>query len=214
MLGLVDLIVLSQCCDRLNNCAHGQAMPPWTVAVSFSVHTLRHARAPGFRVIQAILSRPWPLRFNLYLPLSCRTCFGLAACIVYRLSTDLPGCIACLLQGLRACESIFGADTNPKGYKVLRGVGVIQGDGINITTLAAILDAVLAAGYSAQNVAFGMGGGLLQKVNRDTMSFATKLSHVVFKDGRAADVMKLPKTDIGKFSLPGEGGGGVSDRGE
>jgi nicotinamide phosphoribosyltransferase len=112
-----------------------------------------------------------------------------------------------LLQGLRACESIFGADTNQKGYKVLRGVGVIQGDGINISTLADILEAVLAAGYSAENVSFGMGGGLLQKVNRDTMSFATKLSHVVFQDGRAADVMKLPKTDAGKFSLPGEGEG-------
>lgn len=32
--------------------------------------------------------------------------------------------------------------------------------------------------YAIQAVAFGMGGGLLQKVNRDTMSFATKLSFI------------------------------------
>lgn len=54
-----------------------------------------------------------------------------------------------------------------------------------------------------QAVAFGMGGGLLQKVNRDTMSFATKLSHIVYADGSAADLMKLPKSDAAKFSLPG-----------
>ncbi len=66
-----------------------------------------------------------------------------------------------------------------------------------------ILETALKAGYSAQNVAFGMGGGLLQKVNRDTMSFATKLSYIEYADGTRRDVMKLPKTDTGKVSLPG-----------
>ena len=62
---------------------------------------------------------------------------------------------------------------------------------------------VIAAGFSAESVGFGMGGGLLQKVNRDTMSFATKLCHIVYADGRAHDVMKAPLTDSGKNSLPG-----------
>jgi nicotinic acid phosphoribosyltransferase len=53
-----------------------------------------------------------------------------------------------------------------------------QGDGIGYEGVQRILQAVLAANYSAQNVAFGMGGGLLQKVNRDTMSFATKLMYI------------------------------------
>ena len=48
-----------------------------------------------------------------------------------------------------------------------------------------------------------MGGGLLQRVNRDTMSFATKLSHIVYADGTEADTMKLPKSDPLKYSLPG-----------
>lgn len=56
---------------------------------------------------------------------------------------------------------------------------------------------------SLQAVAFGMGGGLLQRLNRDTMSFATKLSHIAYADGTQADIMKLPKSDPLKFSLPG-----------
>lgn len=70
------------------------------------------------------------------------------------------------MQALHALDRVFGSDKNSKGYKVLRGAGVIQGDGINIVTLEKILDAVLAQGFSAENVAFGMGGGLLQRVNR------------------------------------------------
>lgn len=48
-----------------------------------------------------------------------------------------------------------------------------------------------------------MGGGLLQKVHRDTMSFATKLCHMAYADGGARDVMKAPATDSTKTSLPG-----------
>ena len=45
---------------------------------------------------------------------------------------------------------MFGCDVNSKGFKKPRGCGVIQGDGINITTLAQIVDAVTDAGYSAE----------------------------------------------------------------
>ena len=123
-----------------------------------------------------------------------------------------------VLSGLHAAEAVFGSDTNSKGFRVPRGCSVIQGDGIDLATLTAILAAVEAAGFSAQAVGFGMGGGLLQKVNRDTMSFATKLCHIHYASGVRHDVMKAPKTDPGKFSLPGilqvrrEGGaGGAAD---
>lgn len=106
---------------------------------------------------------------------------------------------------------------NIKGFKVIRGCSVIQGDGVNIHTIEKILDAALHEKFSAQNIAFGMGGGLLQKVNRDTMSFATKLSSIHFSDqdqrfvttkvatllNLNRDIMKTPKTDSGKISLPG-----------
>lgn len=111
--------------------------------------------------------------------------------------------VEAVLLALEAAEKVFGVDTNARGYKVPRGCGVIQGDGISIEVLDQILQAVMAKGYSAQAVAFGMGGGLLQRVNRDTMSFATKLSHIVYADGTETDTMKLPKSDPLKYSLPG-----------
>ena len=67
-----------------------------------------------------------------------------------------------VMQALRAAEKVFGADKNSKGFRVIRGCGVIQGDGINIDAIRRILEVVLKEGYSAQNVAFGMGAGLLQ----------------------------------------------------
>lgn len=112
--------------------------------------------------------------------------------------------VKCVVEALVALEKAFGVTVNSKGYKVIQGAGVIQGDGIDIGIVQDILDAVLGEGYSAENVAFGMGGGLLQKLNRDTMSFATKLSHITYQDGTKRDLMKTPATDSGKFSLPGE----------
>ena len=88
-----------------------------------------------------------------------------------------------VLQALRAADKIFGSDLNGKGYKVLRGVGVIQGDGISYSKIGEILNAAMDEGYSAENITFGMGGGLLQKMDRDTMSFATKLNHITYEDG-------------------------------
>jgi len=108
-----------------------------------------------------------------------------------------------VLLGLRKGEAVWGATTNKKGFKVLNGAAVIQGDGMTYDSIKAVLDAVLAAGYSAGSVLFGMGGGLLQRHNRDTMAFATKLSHIVYADGTSKDIMKLPKTDSGKVSFPG-----------
>jgi nicotinic acid phosphoribosyltransferase len=85
-----------------------------------------------------------------------------------------------VIKGLTAAEKVFGCTTNAKGYKVLQHSAVIQGDGINYDTLRNIQAAVLAEGYSAENVAYGMGGALLQKLNRDTMSFATKVHFIAF----------------------------------
>ena len=113
-------------------------------------------------------------------------------------------CRARAVQALVAADKVFRSETNGKGFKVINGCGVIQGDGISITKVAEICDAVLEAGFSAENVAFGMGGGLLQKVNRDTMGFATKLCQIHYAETDAPrDVMKCPKTDASKFSLPG-----------
>ena len=88
-----------------------------------------------------------------------------------------------ILLALRAASQVFGSQMNSKGYLVLNGCGVIHGDGINYEQIGRILMAVGDAGFAANNVAFGMGANLLQKVNRDTMGFATKLCHVIEADG-------------------------------
>ena len=98
----------------------------------------------------------------------------------------------------------FGYTVNSKGYKVLPDcIRVIQGDGITPQTLPTILDNLLKAGWSADNLAFGMGGGLLQMVNRDTQKFAMKCSSITI-NGKQRDVFKNPITDTGKVSKKGE----------
>ena len=97
----------------------------------------------------------------------------------------------------------FGYETNRKGYRLLPPcVRVIQGDGISLKTIDAILNAMQARGLSADNVAFGMGGELLQKVNRDTLQFAMKASAAEIA-GQWRDVYKAPITDQGKRSKAG-----------
>jgi nicotinamide phosphoribosyltransferase len=111
--------------------------------------------------------------------------------------------IQCVLDGLEACEAAFGATVNSKGFKVLNGAAVIQGDGLDLRMIQAITRAVLAHGFSMQNVALGMGGGLLQKQDRDTLKVAIKLCQIRYSDGRVRDVMKTPTGDSSKISLPG-----------
>lgn len=97
----------------------------------------------------------------------------------------------------------YGYTVNSKGFKVLPPeVRVIQGDGITPETIKIILDNLEAAGYSASNIAFGMGGGLLQMVNRDTYKFAMKCSAAEV-EGEWIDVYKQPITDSGKKSKRG-----------
>jgi nicotinamide phosphoribosyltransferase len=97
----------------------------------------------------------------------------------------------------------FGYTTNKKGYKVLHPkVRVIQGDGVEFKTLESMLSTLRINGWSADNIAFGSGGGLLQKLNRDTMKFAFKCSSVVV-NGESREVFKSPITDSVKASKRG-----------
>jgi nicotinamide phosphoribosyltransferase len=98
----------------------------------------------------------------------------------------------------------FGYTTNSKGYKVLTPcVRVIQGDGVNYHSINAILRDLTDRGWSADNLAFGMGGALLQQLDRDTQKFAFKCSSVTV-DGAQRDVWKDPTTDPGKWSKRGK----------
>lgn len=96
----------------------------------------------------------------------------------------------------------FGTTVNSKGFKVLNNVRVIQGDGVNPVSIQKILESLTGQGYSTSNIAFGMGGALLQKVDRDTLKFAFKCS-AIKRAGKWQDVYKDPVTDHGKRSKRG-----------
>lgn len=96
----------------------------------------------------------------------------------------------------------FGTVTNIKGYKKINNVGIIQGDGVDHMSIRSLLGKVLALGYSADNVIFGSGGALLQKVNRDTYKFAQKASAILV-DNKWVPISKNPITDPGKKSKAG-----------
>lgn len=98
----------------------------------------------------------------------------------------------------------FGGVRNKQGYRVLNPkVGVIYGDYIGYDMINDILHAVVVEDmFAPSNIIFGMGGGLLQKVNRDTQSFAFKCS-AINVDGSWRDVYKQPATDANKSSKRG-----------
>lgn len=103
---------------------------------------------------------------------------------------------------VKLLDSKFGSTVNAKGYKLLNHVRVIQGDGINIDSVTAILESLKSNGFCADNVAFGMGGALLQAPQRDDQKFAMKCSAALI-NGEWVDVYKDPITDHGKRSKKG-----------
>ena len=86
----------------------------------------------------------------------------------------------------------FGYTVNAKGYKVLPPqLRVIQGDGVNYAEIKNIYKTLKENGISAENLVLGMGGALLQKVDRDTQKFALKCSSAVI-NGKEVAVEKSP----------------------
>jgi nicotinamide phosphoribosyltransferase len=108
-----------------------------------------------------------------------------------------------VLQLLNILGKAFGFETNSKGYKVLNPkVRIIWGDGIDLHGIRGILGSMRVNGWSAENIVFGMGGGLLQKINRDTQRFAFK-SSAQCRKGVWYDIFKKPQ-DMSKASKRGK----------
>lgn len=98
----------------------------------------------------------------------------------------------------------FGYTTNRKGYKILNPkIGVIQGDRIDIDMIPKIYEAMKKSGWAAQNVPLGSGGGILQRVDRDTQEVAVKCSAAQVNNGPWYPVMKDPITGRQKKSKGG-----------
>jgi nicotinamide phosphoribosyltransferase len=130
----------------------------------------------------------------------------------------------------RALEEVFGSEFNDKGFALLPDyIRMIQGDGIKWYrpllarmrdygdydsqvpeayygewrhTVTDILEAFVKERISADNIAFGSGGGLLQQFDRDSQRFAIKCSYAE-RDGVGYEIFKRPATDPTKNSKRG-----------
>ncbi|WP_265658187.1 nicotinate phosphoribosyltransferase [Francisella philomiragia] len=120
---------------------------------------------------------------------------------------DSGNAIDNILYALSELEKAYGSNVNAKGYKVLQKVALIQGDGVSLSLAKSILSAMKKNGFSAENIAFGMGGALLQgnhesSINRDSFKFAIKCSAIKRGDSLIG-VKKEPITDPTKKSKQG-----------
>jgi hypothetical protein len=108
------------------------------------------------------------------LALGSRACSVRRRLVVRPDSGDPPVIVPQLLELL---GKAFAEDvtTTATGHKVLPPyIRMIQGDGISYESLGEILKAMALAGWAAENLAFGSGGALLQKLNRDTQKCARR----------------------------------------
>ena len=78
---------------------------------------------------------------------------------------------------------------NGKDFKILNPkIKVIYGDGIHLNSIRAILQNLIDHGYSTENIIFGMGGKLLQSVDRDTFNEAMKAWYAIV-NGQPVDIL-------------------------
>jgi nicotinamide phosphoribosyltransferase len=116
---------------------------------------------------------------------------------------DSGEAVTVLEQIFHIAAEKFGYEVNRKGWKVISPqVRFIQGDGVNYHTIQNMISLLTRKGWSMDNWSFGMGGALLQQLNRDTLRFALKCSAIDI-GGQWHDVYKQPVTDPGKDSRAG-----------
>jgi len=123
------------------------------------------------------------------------------AVVVIRPDSGYP--VQVVLDCLAILDKYYGHTINAKGYKVMNNVRIIQGDGIDHAMIRSILSMMDMNGWSADNIAFGQGGALLQIINRDTLEFAMKCSAAMI-NGKWVEVYKDPVTSSMKKSKRGQ----------
>ena len=124
--------------------------------------------------------------------------------VVFRPDSGEP--VSTTIDCLNILESGFGSYDTESGYKVFdANIGLLWGDGLNYHKFRYILFAMKSNGWAAENIIFGMGGGLHSSVNRDTQRNAFKCS-AQLRDGQWFDIFKNPldsskKSKTGRFKL-------------
>ena len=92
--------------------------------------------------------------------------------VVFRPDSNCP--VMTPVWVVQELAKIYGYTTNSKGFKKLNYVGVIQGDGVDEDKIAQVQEELIKRGWCVSNIVFGMGGKLLQAIDRDTQKFAMK----------------------------------------
>lgn len=124
--------------------------------------------------------------------------------VVFRPDSGEP--VSTTIDCLNILEEGFGSCLTDKGYKVFdSNIGLLWGDGLDYQKIRDILFAMKSNGWAAENIIFGMGGGLHSTVNRDTQRNAFKCS-AQLRDGEWHDIFKNPldsskKSKTGRFKL-------------
>lgn len=108
----------------------------------------------------------------------------------------LPRMLAILSKG-------FPRHRNDKGLYVFDNLKILWGDGVDETNYLQLYGLMPKEGYGVEVLMLGSGGGLMQKVNRDTMKWAFKASAVI-KNNSWVGIKKEPITDPGKKSKSGK----------
>ena len=110
-----------------------------------------------------------------------------------------------VIKTLEILMQKFGFKVNKKGYKVLpKCIRVLHGDRVSLEKIEEVLEVLKVKKISGENISFGMGASLLQKVNRDNQQFAMKLSAIKKKDCDWEGVCKSPITEPKKHSKCGK----------
>lgn len=194
-------------------CSFGKGKGSEESELEYVRHVLKHLAKPGGIVSIVIDGYDVYRLTRLLCTVLKQEIIDCGAKVVFR--PDSGDMFEVVPRILRAQEEAFGSVTNAKGYRKINYVGVLQGDGVDRLNLLTMLGNILAMGFSADNIVFGSGGALLQKVNRDTYKFAQKASAVLVRSvdqvgahGASykyewVGVAKDPVTDPGKRSKEG-----------
>jgi len=94
---------------------------------------------------------------------------------------------------LKKIRAKLGLSEGANPFRRFKGqqMRILQGDGVALDTVGDMLSSLLANGFCANCVHFGSGGGLLQKLNRDSLAVAFKCC-AMYVGGKTYPVGKDP----------------------
>lgn len=105
-----------------------------------------------------------------------------------------------LVDTLQSMWNTFGGTINSRGFKVLDShIGLLHGEGISLDNIDDYFDAIVSAGFSPENIVFGVGAYVYSvQASRDSFGQALKATSVTI-DGVEHKVFKDPKTKTESF---------------